>query len=79
MVDSWGRRRVRRQLTPADVDAIWAQFEQYEPTHAANARALVRGGGASGAQLLRSSKTGGLEVKQLTGTAQPRLNTSPNM
>lgn len=21
-----------RQLTPADVDAIWAQFEQYEPT-----------------------------------------------
>ncbi|CAE7041288.1 PGA [Symbiodinium sp. CCMP2592] len=41
------RQAAGRQLTPADVDAIWAQFEQYEPTHAANARALVRGSGAA--------------------------------
>eukprot|EP00930_Biecheleria_cincta_P099778 TRINITY_DN91396_c0_g1_i1.p1 TRINITY_DN91396_c0_g1~~TRINITY_DN91396_c0_g1_i1.p1 ORF type:complete len:175 (+),score=34.87 TRINITY_DN91396_c0_g1_i1:72-596(+) len=32
-----------RQLTQADVDQIWLQFEQVEPTHAGNARALVRG------------------------------------
>ncbi|CAE7257948.1 unnamed protein product [Symbiodinium microadriaticum] len=41
------RQAAGRQLTPADVDTIWAQFEQYEPTHAANARALVRGSGAA--------------------------------
>ncbi|CAJ1400130.1 unnamed protein product [Effrenium voratum] len=41
------RQAAGRQLSPADVDAIWAQFEQYEPTHAANARALVRGSSAS--------------------------------
>ncbi|CAE7551080.1 unnamed protein product [Symbiodinium pilosum] len=40
------RQAAGRQLSPADVDAIWAQFEQYEPTHAANARALVRGSSA---------------------------------
>ncbi|CAE7028275.1 unnamed protein product [Symbiodinium natans] len=43
------RQAAGRQLSPADVDAIWAQFEQYEPTHAANARALVRGSSAAAA------------------------------
>eukprot|EP00913_Durusdinium_trenchii_P032892 g30791.t1 len=51
-----------RQLTPADVDAIWAQFEQYEPAHAAKARALVRGsapGASNGSSQGASSSTPG--------------------
>ena len=30
-----------RQLAQQDVESLWAQFEQIEPTHAANARRLV--------------------------------------
>mmetsp|Transcript_51917 Transcript_51917/g.137120 ORF Transcript_51917/g.137120 Transcript_51917/m.137120 type:complete len:172 (+) Transcript_51917:93-608(+) len=33
-----------RPLAQGDVESLWAQFEQIEPTHAANARALVRPG-----------------------------------
>mmetsp|Transcript_42884 Transcript_42884/g.79584 ORF Transcript_42884/g.79584 Transcript_42884/m.79584 type:complete len:172 (-) Transcript_42884:8-523(-) len=36
-------KAVGRQLAPADVDHIWAEFERVEPTHAMNARMLVRG------------------------------------
>ena len=50
------RQAAGRQLTPQDVDAIWAQFEQYEPTHAANARALVRGNTPSAGAASSSSQ-----------------------
>lgn len=40
-------RSAGRQLSQADIDRIWQEFEQTEPTHAANARAVVRGVGAS--------------------------------
>merc|ERR1711933_409009 len=42
-----GRRSAGRQLTQADVDQLWLEFEQIDPTHAANARPLVRGAAAS--------------------------------
>merc|ERR1719359_636480 len=32
-----------RQLAQADVERMWAEFEQIEPTHAMNCRLLVRG------------------------------------
>merc|ERR1719401_913780 len=41
------RNGAGRQLSAAEVDALWAEFEQIEPTHAMNARALVRGGMAN--------------------------------
>uniref|UniRef100_A0A7S1PQU5 Uncharacterized protein n=1 Tax=Alexandrium catenella TaxID=2925 RepID=A0A7S1PQU5_ALECA len=37
------RRAEGQQLSQADVDRLWTEFEQIEPTHAMNARALVRG------------------------------------
>ncbi|CAE8589073.1 unnamed protein product [Polarella glacialis] len=40
--DFVSRRAAGRQLTEADVDRVWAEFEQMEPTHAANARGVVR-------------------------------------
>mmetsp|Transcript_1750 Transcript_1750/g.3893 ORF Transcript_1750/g.3893 Transcript_1750/m.3893 type:complete len:162 (-) Transcript_1750:538-1023(-) len=44
------RRSAGRQLTQADVDSIWSDFERAEPTHANNARQLVRGGVGSEAR-----------------------------
>lgn len=37
------RRAAGRQLQQSDVDILWAEFERVEPTHAMNARLLVRG------------------------------------
>eukprot|EP00928_Gymnodinium_smaydae_P055005 TRINITY_DN38672_c0_g1_i1.p1 TRINITY_DN38672_c0_g1~~TRINITY_DN38672_c0_g1_i1.p1 ORF type:complete len:168 (-),score=24.85 TRINITY_DN38672_c0_g1_i1:67-570(-) len=36
-------RAAGRQLGPDDMDALWAEFEHIEPTHAKNAAAIVRG------------------------------------
>eukprot|EP00411_Alexandrium_monilatum_P011791 CAMPEP_0175264286 /NCGR_PEP_ID=MMETSP0093-20121207/42227_1 /TAXON_ID=311494 /ORGANISM="Alexandrium monilatum, Strain CCMP3105" /LENGTH=170 /DNA_ID=CAMNT_0016558831 /DNA_START=59 /DNA_END=571 /DNA_ORIENTATION=+ len=38
------RRSEGRMLSQAEVDRLWAEFERIEPTHAMNARAIVRGG-----------------------------------
>mmetsp|Transcript_16747 Transcript_16747/g.36986 ORF Transcript_16747/g.36986 Transcript_16747/m.36986 type:complete len:167 (-) Transcript_16747:72-572(-) len=64
------RQAAGRQLTPADVDAIWAQFEQYEPTHAANARALVRGNSAAASSASSSSQAAGFNPGGPTFVAQ---------
>mmetsp|Transcript_53126 Transcript_53126/g.114137 ORF Transcript_53126/g.114137 Transcript_53126/m.114137 type:complete len:172 (-) Transcript_53126:131-646(-) len=37
------RRAAGRELAQADIDQLWAEFEQIEPTHAMNARSLVQG------------------------------------
>lgn len=67
------RQAAGRQLTPADVDTIWAQFEQYEPTHAANARALVRGSGAASS----SSSQGPVGSKLVSPTAPQEFVPTP--
>eukprot|EP00931_Biecheleriopsis_adriatica_P006613 TRINITY_DN107996_c0_g1_i1.p1 TRINITY_DN107996_c0_g1~~TRINITY_DN107996_c0_g1_i1.p1 ORF type:complete len:172 (-),score=28.69 TRINITY_DN107996_c0_g1_i1:70-585(-) len=53
------RRAAGRQLTQSDVDQIWAEFEQMEPTHAANARPLVRGQAASSSSSSGAATFGG--------------------
>merc|ERR1711862_974195 len=42
--DFVAQRSAGRQLAQADVDSIWQEFERMEPTHANNARQLVRAG-----------------------------------
>lgn len=49
------RRAAGRQLGQADIDQLWLEFEQIEPTHAANARPLVRGSAPSGSGASSSS------------------------
>merc|ERR1712157_14671 len=41
------RRSEGRQLSQKDIDVLWAEFEQVDPAHAMNARALVRGTSAA--------------------------------
>lgn len=44
--DFLSQRTNGRQLQPADVEQIWAEFEQVQPTHAMNCHMLIRGASA---------------------------------
>eukprot|EP00933_Yihiella_yeosuensis_P004148 TRINITY_DN10825_c1_g1_i7.p1 TRINITY_DN10825_c1_g1~~TRINITY_DN10825_c1_g1_i7.p1 ORF type:complete len:151 (+),score=36.85 TRINITY_DN10825_c1_g1_i7:82-534(+) len=49
-----------RELSQADVDRIWMEFEQVEPTHAANARGVIMGSHAQSSS--SSSSSGGPNI-----------------
>eukprot|EP00441_Pelagodinium_beii_P019079 CAMPEP_0197661790 /NCGR_PEP_ID=MMETSP1338-20131121/51673_1 /TAXON_ID=43686 ORGANISM="Pelagodinium beii, Strain RCC1491" /NCGR_SAMPLE_ID=MMETSP1338 /ASSEMBLY_ACC=CAM_ASM_000754 /LENGTH=164 /DNA_ID=CAMNT_0043239419 /DNA_START=56 /DNA_END=550 /DNA_ORIENTATION=- len=48
-----------RQLTQADIDQLWSEFEVLEPGHANNARALIRGVPSSSSSSSGSATAGG--------------------